>query len=699
MTKKKEDPEVEERTVKPSVEVLRDIVALKDKGENRPQQEEMVEFIEQAIQEGTHVLVEGPTGSGKSMSYLVPVLQSGKQAVISTATKQLSEQIVENELPFLQKSLLKTNPQFVATDFALLKGRENYLCAKKFDDQLRLEAQARRQSSEQLDMFDEIDSKSKTTGIGVEIKAASEWANLTKTGDRSEAPPVSDKVWRQFSSSSTECPGKSNCPFGKECFAEIARERAREAQIVVTNHAVVANDLMGEGTMLGEREILVLDELHELDNYLSNAWGASVTVKFLRDNVREFKRANEVSDNTIKGFDEAIDELEPYFLKASNGIIENTSAGFVDALKALRKYATATSTTLQKSLTGKGATSKKEIVGSLKKRADEIVEAMNLLLDESVETVRWFTVPETEFVPKFGKKKSAEDKVVRPVTLNAAPLRVGPRLINAVNGRNMTMIGTSATIRVAGNFEIPVHNLALDTQKTHKTLAVESPFDFAKQAMLYIPASNAFPAPVGAERKAHSEAVLQESLDLILASSGRALVLSTTQYGANMLAEFLRSKLLKKNIKVLLQGEAPQAQLVEEFRQDETSVLVATMGLWHGLDIQGPSLSLVIIDKIPFKPMDDPLSTARQKYAETSGRNGFMDVYVADANIMLAQGVGRLIRHTEDKGVVAILDTRLTSKPYGRSMLKSLPPMKLFNKKDIVISALKRLTTGQSKNA
>lgn len=698
MTKKKEEQEtVSEKTVKSSVEVLRDIVALKDKGENRPQQEDMVEFIEEAINEGTHVLVEGPTGSGKSMSYLVPVLQSGKQAVISTATKQLSEQIVENELPFLQKSLLKTNPQFVATDFALLKGRENYLCAKKFDDQLRLEAQARRQSKEQLDMFEEIDNKSKLSGVAIEVKAASEWANLTKTGDRSEAPPVSDKVWRQFSSTSTECPGKSNCPFGKECFAEIARDKAREAQIVVTNHAVVANDLMGEGTMLGEREVLVLDELHELDNYLSNAWGASITIKFLRDNVREFKRANEVSDNIIKGFDEAIDELEPYFLKATNGLLENTSAGFVDALKALRKYATSTSNTLQKSLTGKGASSKKEIVGSLKKRADEIVEAMGLLLDDSKETVRWFIVPEEEYKPRFGKKKPTADTPQRAVTLNAAPLRVGPKLINSVNGRGMTMIGTSATIRVTGGFEIPVHNLALDTQTNHKTLAVESPFDFSKQAMLYIPPSNVFPAPVGAERKEHSEAVLKESLDLILAANGRALVLSTTQYGANMIAEFLRTKLLKKNIKVLLQGEAPQAQLVEEFRKDETSVLVATMGLWHGLDVQGPSLSLVIIDKIPFKPMDDPLSNARQKYAQDSGRNGFMDVYVADANIMLAQGVGRLIRHTEDKGVVAILDTRLTSKPYGRSMLKSLPPMKLFNKKDIVIAALKRLTNGEPK--
>ena len=693
-----EETTPEEKPQPSAVQVLRDIVALKEKGENRPQQEEMVEFIEEAIKNNTHVLVEGPTGAGKSMSYLVPVLKSGKQAVISTATKQLSEQIVENELPFLRASLLKTNPQYVPTDFALLKGRDNYLCAKKFDDQLRLEAQARRQSKEQLDMFDEIDAKSKASGIAVEIKAATEWANLTKTGDRSEAPPVSDKVWRQFSSSSTECPGKSNCPFGKECYAEFARERARDAQIVVTNHAVVANDLMGEGTMLGEREILVLDELHELDGYLSSAWGANITIKFLRDNVREFKRANEVSDNIIKGFDDAIDELEPYFLKATNGLIENTSAGFTDALKAIKKYATSTSGTLQKSLTGKGAAaSKKEIVGSLKKRADEIVEAMSLLLDNGPETVRWFTVPEAEFVPKFGKKKTTEDKAVRPVTLNAAPLRVGPRLINAVNGRNMTMIGTSATIRVAGGFEIPVHNLALDTQKTHKTLAVDSPFDYPKQAMLYIPATNVFPAPVGAERKAHSEAVLQESLDLILASHGRALVLSTTQYGANMLAEFLRTKLMKKNIKILLQGEAPQAQLVEEFRQDEHSVLVATMGLWHGLDIQGPSCSLVIIDKIPFKPMDDPLSVARQKYAETSGRNGFMDVYVADANIMLAQGVGRLIRHTEDKGVVAILDTRLISKPYGRSMLKSLPPMKLFNKKDVVLGALKRLTGGDSK--
>jgi len=677
-----------------SVKVLRDIVELKANGEHRVQQEQMVEAIEQAITEDYHILVEGPTGSGKSLGYLIPVLQSGKRAVISTATKQLSEQIVDNELPFLQKSLIKTHPEYIATDFTLLKGRDNYLCLKKLDDQHRLDSNAQRQAKAQLDLFDEEPSNT-AKGIAGEIKGLSDWADTTRNGDRSEAPPVSDKIWKQFSSTTTECPGRGNCPFGKECFAEKARDRAKEAQIVVTNHAVVANDLVSEGgVMVGDRDILVFDELHELDGYLSSAWGATVTVKSLKDAVREFKKANEISDSTIEGFNEAVEQLEPYFTGAKNGLIETVSAGFIDSLKAIHKYALAVSGTFQKGLQGKEATSKKELIGSLKKRADAISEAASLLLDNSVETVRWFNVPDdTQKV--FVKK--GEEKKERVITLNAAPLRVGPKLIGAVNERGMTMIGASATIQVAGSFEIPAHNLALDTQATHKTLAVESPFDFAKQAMLYIPPTNSFPAPVGADRKAHSEAILNESVDLIRAAGGRALVLSTTSYGASQLAKHLRQELKRDKIKVLLQGEAPQAQLVDEFRKDETSVLVATMGLWHGLDIQGPALSLVIIDKIPFKPMDDPLSVSRQKYAESKGRNGFMDVYVADANIMLAQGVGRLVRHTTDKGVVAILDTRLMSKPYGRSMLKSLPGMKLFNKKDIVIAALERLAASHKK--
>lgn len=674
-----------------SVKVLRSIVELKNKGEHRPQQEQMVEAIEQAIAENHHLLVEGPTGSGKSLSYLVPVLQSGKRAVISTATKQLSEQIVENELPFLQKSLAKTHPEYIATGFALLKGRENYLCLKKLDDQLRLNAQAEREAKNQLSLFTEEVSET-AKSIGNEVSNVIDWADTTRDGDRSSAPPVADKIWKQFSMTTAECPGRTNCPFGRECFAEVARDKARESQIVVTNHAVVANDMVSEGVMLGEREIVVFDELHELDGYLTNAWGTTLTVKSLKDSVREFKRSNEISDTSISGFEEAVELLEPYFTGAENGLIESPSVGFIDALKTVNKYALSVSSIFQKALQEKDNLAKKEIVGSLKKRADVIVEATTLLLDNSVETVRWFNVPQ-ENATRFGKSKSTdEDKRERVTTLNAAPLRVGPKLITSINERGMTMIGASATIRVAGSFEIPTHNLSLDTQPTHKTLAVESPFDFGRQAMLYIPPSNSFPAPIGADRTAHSEAILDESVDLIKAAGGRALVLSTTSYGASQLAKHLRQELKRDKINVLLQGEAPQAQLVEEFRNDETSVLVATMGLWHGLDVAGPALSLVILDKIPFKPMDDPLSVARQRYAESKGRSGFMDVYVADANIMLAQGVGRLIRHSEDKGVVAIFDTRLISKPYGRSMLKSLPPMKLFNKKDVVIGALQRLT-------
>ena len=300
-------------------------------------------------------------------------------------------------------------------------------------------------------------------------------------------------------------------------------------------------------------------------------------------------------------------------------------------------------------------------------------EAAKMLLDDGPDTVRWM-------------KNNEED--VR--SLHAAPLRVGPKLQDALADRGSFMIGTSATIRVSGGFEIPVHNLELESSTNgYKTFALGSPFDYKKQAFMYIPNPDTFPAPVGKERLEHTKAVQQETLDLIKASGGRALCLFTTSYASREAGEIIRAAFPKLN--VYIQGEAPNQQLIEAFQQDQTSVLVGTMGLWHGLDVPGPSCTLVIMDKIPFKPMNDPLSVARQKWAEENGRNGFMDVYVADANVMLAQGAGRLIRSTVDKGVVAILDTRLITKRYGQEMLKSLPRMMIFSDKQKVLGGLERL--------
>lgn len=688
-------PELEEEVTKQqptAVEVLREIVELKANGETRPQQEELIEGIEIALKTNKSIIVEGPTGSGKSLAYLLPVILSEKKAIVSTATKQLSEQLNDTEMPFLQKSLLKTHPHLTAGSYALLKGRDNYFCYRKADIQNELDKASTNQKGAQFDMFAGLSDKAKEASR--ELKLIDAWAEDTQTGDRSEAPVVSDDTWRNYSSTSTDCPGSAICPFGDKCFAEKARSIAKEAQIVITNHAMVAHDLSmpideatGVGNILGDREVVVFDELHELENYLSSAWSANITTKTLSDYMREVKKSKEIKDDTILSTELAIKTLDIQLEKVENGLIEVLPISISEALRTTQKnFLQMSSTYTQKMKGGAVSNQTKEIVAGLKKRADELSEQILLLLDDSVTTVRWFNVPEE---PKF--KRRGVVKAEKVITINAAPLLVGPRLQGYLNDKDMKMIGASATVRVAGNFDIPIHNLGLDQVEDHMTLAVDSPFDFQKQGMMYIP-DDSFPLPIGAERAEHTLAAQKEALELVKASGGRALILTTTTYDANEMGEYLRNHLKKEKLTILVQGDAPQKQLVADFAKEETSVLVATMGLWHGLDIQGPSLTLVVITKIPFKPINDPLSLARQKYAEKMGRNGFMDVYVANANVMLAQGVGRLIRHGSDKGVVAILDRRLLVKTYGKAMMRSLPNMKVFTNRTIVTNALKRLT-------
>ena len=654
-----------------SVDFLKQLVELRPGGEHRPQQERAVESIESALDNAENLLLQAGTGTGKSNAYLIPLIVTGKKAVVSTATKQLSEQIIKSDIPAIRRAMKTIRPG-EKLNTALLKGRENYFCLLKESQGADQDAKSNGPSAAEMFSAGESDSSISSTSKRMvkEINDLREWAEETSTGDRSDAPVVSDQIWRQFSSTSTECVGRNNCPFGDACFAERARDRARKSQIVVTNHAVVGHDLMAEEEgILGERDVYVFDELHELDNYLSNAWGTRMTGKQISALHTTLKSYEDLGSEHIA----QLETISKRWVFALDEMQEGLIEGMPQKMDALLRNLYRATSALSEAATKKakdGGENEKKILSVLKKRIDEINEAALILLDDSVETVRWKAIGESSD------------------SLNAAPLRVGPRLQQALASRNATMIGTSATITVAGEFAIPVHNLDLDNSGDYKTLDVGTPFDYPKQAMLYIPDPDSFPAPVGADRQEHSRAVLDETTDLVRAAGGRALVLSTTSSGAGYIARHLRKKLPKFNI--LLQGDAPNPALVEEFRKDEKSVLVATMGMWHGLDAQGSTLSLVVIDKVPFKPMNDPLSVARQNYADSQGRSGFMDVYVADANVMLAQGAGRLIRAKSDIGVIAILDTRLRTKRYGKDMLRSLPPLSIRSR-ETTIEGLKRL--------
>lgn len=674
--------------VTPAIALLRGLVDDKPGGEHRPQQERMATLVEEAITKGEHLLVQAGTGTGKTLGYAVAAVAAGKRTVISTATKQLSEQIIDKDLPVLSKAVAKKTGQGLS--FALLKGRDNYLCLKKLNENTTMadpneqpDLSALLPDDEKSKPMFSVSKGSAKKELVQEFSEMYDWADRTRTGDRSEAPAVSDKTWQGFSTSNSDCPGKTICPFGAECFAERARNRARESQIVVTNHAVVGAD-RNEGILLGEREVLIADEMHELDSYLSSAWGTEFTPKKLLDVATAIRKsyrgaANASAEKDIAKLAVIIDALMEYFIveepaSYDEGLPGDLYMALTEARNIIAKFVV-TSDTDNPNPAVKVAINKSK----------EMLESMDMLLTTSAEVVRWSERPWT----RPGAPPAN-------LLVKAAPLRIGPKLMQTLEDASMTFIGTSATITVAGAFEIPARNLALSepigpalvTPRPYMTADTGTPFDYSKQGILYIPDPNLFPEPIGKDRLEHGEAVKTESLRMLEASQGRGLVLSATTKGSLEIGEFLRKNL---DVKVLIQGDAPAPVLVEEFKRDINSVLVATRGMWHGLDAPGETLILDIMDKIPFPRMDDPLMKARQKDIESRGGNGFMDAYVADANTMLAQGAGRLIRHTSDRGIVAILDTRLTTKRYGGLMLRSIPPMYRTNSIDVVLKSLSNL--------
>ena len=661
-------------------------------GEHRPQQEMAVCAIEHAINNREHLIIQAGTGVGKTLSYAIPSILSGKKVTFSTATKQLSEQAYKKDIPVLKKALREQFGKYFKA--ALLKGRDNYACHLKFEGLKDLDNSAPQQDG----LFEEAEPVTSTSAEGQKIaKEFSEffdWVETTETGDRSDAPPVSDRTWSSVSSNNNECVGKSVCPFGDVCFAEKARDNARVAQVVITNHAISALELENpDSTLMGEREVFVFDEIHELDNYLSSSWGTTITVKMIIDALQLAKKQKpaEASQETswVTALENALDALqiiESDYEELQDGLfkdnklpyrLENALENMMTVLSRLSMLYNPESTDASEVKTVKTILS--------------IIESLAMFLDDSEDTVRWAKTPRNDY-----------DK--SPVSLNCAPLRVGPRLMAALHSKDALMIGTSATITVAGKFDSPIRNFGLAEgihatkespgipPRPFKALDVGTPFDYPRQGMFYLPTSKNFPSAEWKFREEHARAVEEESLKLVRAAGGRALILTTQEKRIKEIGAYLKTW-LPSNIEVLQQGDEPAPQLIEKFATDETSVLVATMGMWHGLDIPGPACSLVVMDKIPFKPQGDPLATARQDYVNKNGGNGFIEVYVADANVKLAQGFGRLIRTMSDKGVVAVLDTRLRDKAYGREMLKSLPPMGIFSDIDQVEAALKRLTS------
>lgn len=599
-------------------------------GERRPGQVRMTEAVATSIADGSNLVVEAGTGVGKSFAYLIPAVLSGKTVIVSTATKSLQDQLAQRDLPFVAETIRAQGHRF---EWAVVKGRASYLCRSRFDEVFE-------GAPRQRDLFAEpVDD------LPDELVQIIEWVELTDSGERDALPfAVADEVWNQLSVSGTECPGKEACPSGRECFAMAALDRASDADVVIVNHHLYGTDLMADGAILPEHDVVIFDEGHRLEDTLASAFGLELApwrfhqlqraARFLRGPLGS-RRADALMRPVVAAAEVVAGAARRLDARRIDGTDEELSGALVAAAAAVAGLAGATRSATAVSNAQEGARQR------LLRLCMHLQADLELAASGHDELVAW-----------------CERSGVR-----LAAVEVGERLAASVS-ESTSQIVTSATLSVGGSL-IPVAS-ALGLSDA-EMIRVESPFDFEHQARLYVAAH--LPAPNDPE---FGDSACDEVTALVRAAGGRALVLTTSHRMVERFAETLASN---GEHRLLVQGELSKRALVEEFARDETSVLVATMGFWEGIDVPGRSLELVILDRLPFPRPDDPLWEARRERAQARGQNPFMTVDLPRAAMMAAQGAGRLIRSVHDRGVVALLDSRIARRRYGAVVVGSLPPM------------------------
>ncbi|MBF6063570.1 ATP-dependent DNA helicase [Nocardia terpenica] len=658
-------------------------------GTARKGQQTMAAAVAHSIDTKEHLAVQAGTGTGKSLAYLIPSLrhavQTGRTVVVSTATIALQRQLVDRDLPRLAEALEK--PLGRRAKFAILKGRNNYLCLNKINSAIPDEAP----DAELFDAF-------AISRLGREVQRLNEWASDTQTGDRDELTPgVTDRAWRQVSVSSRECLGKSRCPFGTDCFAERARGESGQADVVVTNHALLAIDAISGIQVLPEHDVVVIDEAHELvDRVTGVATSELSTAAISAAAKRCAKLVDEKEVDRLEGAAEAwhglLDELPP-------GRWDRLPEGAAPVLALVRDAAWNCRTALapQGSTAPQGdpdaAATRNLALSAVEEVHDAAVRVLTTF-EESDPAARrdvvWLAVEDVRGVARR--------------TVHMAPLSVGGLLRSRLFAA-ATVVLTSATLQVGGSFDGLASTWGLPAQSPNtvdpalanggeapsdsgairwNSLDVGSPFDHAKSGILYV--AKHLPAP---GRDGLAPAYLDEIERLIRAAGGRTLGLFSSMRAAKAATEILRERL---DTPVLCQGDDATGALVRRFADDDATSLFGTLSLWQGVDVPGPSLSLVILDRIPFPRPDDPLLVARQRAVESRGGNGFMTIAANHAALLLAQGTGRLLRSVHDRGVVAILDPRLVTARYGAYLRASLPPYWETSDPEVVTKALQRLT-------
>lgn len=649
----------------------------------------MAAAVDHAIDTKEHLAVQAGTGTGKSLAYLVPSLRhavrTGRTVVVSTATIALQRQLVDRDLPRLAEALRE--PLGRTPEFAILKGRNNYLCLNKINSAVPDEPA-------EAELFDAF----AVSRLGREVQRLNEWASDTETGDRDElAPGVTDRAWRQVSVSSRECLGKSRCSFGEDCFAERARAEAAHADIVVTNHALLAIDAISGIQVLPEHDVVVVDEAHDLVDRVTGVATAELSTTAISTAARRcVKLIDEQEVDRLEAAAEAwhaaLDELPPGRWDTLPGGIDQTLALIRDAAWNART-----------ALNPQGATPPGGDSDAAAGRTLALA-AVEEVHDSAVRALSAFDEPDPSKRADVVWLSAEDVRGVARRALRMAPLSVGGLLRGRLFG-GATVILTSATLQIGGSFDGLATTWGLPPQSSGRpdtatangaeapsdgetvrwtSLDVGSPFDHARSGILYV--AKHLPAP---GRDGLPPAYLDEIERLITAAGGRTLGLFSSMRAAKAATEVLRERL---GTPVLCQGDDSTGALVRKFADDPETSLFGTLSLWQGVDVPGPSLSLVILDRIPFPRPDDPLLAARQRAVEARGGNGFLSVAASHAALLLAQGTGRLLRSVDDRGVVAILDPRLATARYGGYLRASLPPYWETADPDIVTEALRRLT-------
>jgi ATP-dependent DNA helicase DinG len=660
-------------------------------GEHRSEQQEMCRAVAEALATGTHLVVQAGTGTGKSLAYLVPAALSGKKVVVATATKALQDQLRDKDLPLVESGLGLSAP----LDYAVLKGRSNYICRQRVAEvgSGGIQAELGDQGGGRADEPDwEAPEASATAaaatappgeqdaappeGVVEQVRELVAWSQTSRTGDRADLSfEPSDRAWNMLSVGPRECPGAFNCPSGGSCFAEAARDRAAAADIVVVNTHLYGAHLASGGVVLPEHEVVVFDEAHELEEVMTSSLGVELTPGRFRTLVTAARPLVEPRDADLLDSLAAAGDLLATLLsdRVGDRVLQDGSRA-VDADEDLSDLLARAADVSRRVIDAlrRGGAQRSFVSGnaddpdkaSRKTRtlqaAAHLAEDLHRLVGRSDGEVAWV------------------DGTRRNARLRLSPIDVGPALSGMLWG-GLTAVLTSATIppRV-------VERVGLDDFPTEE-LNVGSPFDYRAHALLYVARHLPDRRAEGAE-----DALFEELGLLIEAAGGRTLALFTSRRVTEAAAEALAPEL---PYTLLLQGDQPKGRLLEEFAADETSCLFATLGFWQGVDIPGRALSLVTIDRLPFPRPDDPLLQARR---DRAGARAFSLVDLPRAATLLAQGSGRLIRTTDDMGVVAVLDPRLATASYRGVLLERLPPMRRSVDRSEVESFLRRALEGDA---